>query len=371
MHTKEPYTIFKRPTKNGKNIYYYQFRKEDGTRSSAKSTGCTTLASARIFCNKLYNSGEFKKDSSLKFSVYVKNFFSENSLYYLWKVSNKQHISKETLLAYNKFLRNQLLPYFEDYRITEIKRADVKQWVIWANNKWAPKTVNNAQTVLNIIFKQAIDEDIISVNPCYNISFRDTEKKKRELLTLEEVKAIYNSEKWWYDNKLIFLLDIVTGMRISEVVALKNEFICENYIKVEHSYSRAFGLGETKTYMNRCVPIPEDLAKKLFSEREFLFINHKGKNKGKPLNITTFNDNLRIIYESLGIDKKKRNLNVHTNRNFFISYLESKNVPEPKIRAVVGHKDSSMTGLYTYWKPEMFPEVYKVQLELYNYITRG
>ena len=371
MRSKEPYTMFKRPTKNGKAVYYYQYRKDDGTRSTAKSTGCTTLASARIFCNQLYNSGEFKKDSQLKFSVYVKDFFSESSIYYLWKVSNKQHISKETLLAYNKFLRNQLVPFFNNYKVTEINRSDVKKWVIWANEKWSPKTVNNAQTVLNIIFKQAIDDGIIDVNPCYNISFRDVPKKQRDLLTLEEVKAIYNSDKWWYDNKLIFLLDIVTGMRISEVVALKNENVYENYLQVVHSYSRKFGLGNTKTYLNRFVPVPAELSKKLYFEREYLFINRKGKNNGKPLNITTFNDNLQIIYESLGIDSRKRNLNVHTNRNFFISYLQSENVPESKIRAVVGHKDSTMTGLYTYWKPEMFPEVYEAQKKLYDFIIRG
>ena len=48
----------------------------------------------------------------------------------------------------------------------------------------------------------------------------------------------------------------------------------------------------------------------------------------------------------------------------FISYLESKNVSEPKIRAVVGHKDSSMTDLYTYWTPDMFPEIYAAQEEM-------
>ncbi|SEP79321.1 Site-specific recombinase XerD [Treponema bryantii] len=369
MRVTEPYTIFPRTLSSGKTVYYYQFRDDKGHRSSAKSTGCTTISSAKRFCQKLYNEGAFKKDSSLSFSVYTQDFFSEHSRYYKWKVANKERISRETMLAYDKFLRNQLIPFFSDYKITAIKRSDVKEWVIWANDKWSPKTVNSAQTVLNLIFKQAIDEEIIENNPCYNLSFRTIQKKHRELLTIEEVRDLYNNGKWWYDNKLIFLLDIITGMRISEVVALQSEDIHDNYIDVKHSYSRQFGLGSTKTNECRFVPIPTELAKTLRLRRGFLFINHEGQNIGKPLNINSFYTNLTENYTYCGIDYKSRGLTVHTNRDFYNTYLESENVPEPKIRAVIGHKDSSMTNLYTYWKPDMFSEVYSAQEKLYRIIT--
>ena len=369
MRVTEPYTIFPRTLASGKTVFYYQFRNEKGRRSAAKSTGCTTLSSARRFCQKLYNSGAFKTASRLTFSNYTENFFSTESRYYKWKVANKERISPETMLAYNKFLRNQLTPYFADFMMTEIKRSDVKEWVIWANEKWAPKTVNSAQTVLNLIFKQAIDEELVENNPCYNLSFRTIHKKQRELLTIAECRDLYNNGKWWYDNQLIFLLDIITGMRISEVVALQSEDVHENYLDVRHSYSRQFGLGSTKTNECRFVPIPAVLAKTLQLRDGFLFVNHEGQNIGRPLNINSFYTNLTDNYTLCGIDYKKRGLTVHTNRDFYNTFLESENVPEPKIRAVIGHKDSSMTNLYTYWKPDMFTEVYAAQDKLYRMIT--
>ena len=219
MRVTEPYTIFPRTLNSGKTVYYYQFRDEQNRRSSAKSTGCTTLAAAKRFCQKLYNEGEFKTGSHLTFSVYTKDFFSESSRYYKWKIANKERISLESLLAYDKFLRNQLLPYFADYRIDNIKRATVKEWVIWANEKWSPKTVNSAQTVLNLIFKQAIDDEIVEYNPCAGLTFRTIEKKARELLTIEEIKIMYHCGKWWYDNQLILLLHMNTSMRTSEILA--------------------------------------------------------------------------------------------------------------------------------------------------------
>ena len=371
MRVTEPYTIFPRKLPSGKTVYYYQYRDALGRRTTAKSTGCITLASAKRFCQKLYNAGAFKKDNALTFGAYTKDFFSEKSRFYKWKIANKERISRETLLAYDKFLRNQLTPYFNDVCVTKIKRADIKEWVIWANDKWSPKTVNSAQTVLNLIFKQAIDDDIVEYNPCSNLTFRTIQKKERELLTIAECRDLYNCGRWWYDNQLIFLLDIITGMRISEVVALHSDNIYENYIDVCHSYSRQFGMGGTKTNESRFVPIPAVLSEKLRLKQGFIFTNHEGKNKGKPLNINSFYTNLLDNYIYCGIDYKKRGLTVHTNRDFYNTFLQSENVPEPKIRAVIGHKDKSMTNLYTYWKPEMFPEVYKAQLKLYKEITDG
>lgn len=371
MRVTEPYTIFPRKLKSGKTVFYYQFRDDAGKRSTAKSTGCKTLSSARRFCQKLYNSGELVTNSDQSFLNYTKDFFSENSRYYRWKIANKERISKESLVAYDKFLRNQLLPYFADFTVTKIKRADIKEWVIWANDRWSPKTVNSAQTVLNLIFKQAIDDEIVEYNPCANLTFRTIQKKERELLTLQEVKQLYSCGRWWYDNQLVFLLDIITGLRISELVALRSENIHENYLDIKHSYSRQFGLGNTKTNESRYVPIPSTFSDILRIRDGYIFVNHEGRNKGKPLNINSFYTNLIDNYAYCGIDYKTRRLTVHTNRNFYNSYLLSQNVPEPKVRAVIGHKDSSMTNLYTYWKPEMFPEVYEAQLKLYKEITNG
>lgn len=371
MRVTEPYTIFPRTLPSGKTVFYYQFRDINNKRSTPKSTGCTTLSAAKRYCQKLYNEGAFKSNKHFLFSVYTQDFFSENSRYYKWKIANKERISFESMLAYDKFLRNQLMPYFKDFEISKIKRADVKEWVIWANDKWSPKTVNSAQTVLNLIFKQAIDDEIVEYNPCSNLTFRTVEKKERELLTIQEVKEMYHNGKWWYDNQLIFLLDIITGMRISEIVALQSENIFHNYIDVKHSYSRQFGLGNTKTSENRYVPIPNELAESLKIRKGFLFVNHEGQNRGKPLNINSFYTNLREVYTQCNIDYKSRHLTVHTNRNFYNSYLQSQNVPEPKIRAVIGHKDPTMTNLYTYWKPDMFPEVYEAQYKLYKEIING
>lgn len=363
MRVTEPYTLFKRTLKTGKVVYYYQFRDADGCRSNPKSTGCSTLSQAKRFCQKLYNDGFFRQFSSLNFEVFTRDFFSHESEYYRWKIVNKDNITDETLLAYRKLLRYQLLPFFSSFSLKDITRSDVKQWIIWCSSKWSAKTTNNAQTVMNIIMNQAVDKQLIDFNPLSNLKFRKVEKKKREILTKTEIKEIYNSGLWKCEMcREVFLVAAITGMRISEIVALTDNDVSENYINVAHSYSRYFGIGDTKTHTSRFVPKPKSLI--LHSGNDFIF-----QDMDKPLGISKLYHAFMSVCDKLKIDCKSRNVTLHTLRNFFISYLQSENVSEPKIRAIVGHKDSSMTGLYTYWTPEMFPEIYEAQEKLYHEIT--
>lgn len=370
MRISEPYIIFPRTLKSGKVVYYYQFRTDTGARSTAKSTGCTSLSQAKRYCNKLYNQGEFKKNSSNTFSVYTKDFFSKDSQFYLWKKASRMNITDSTLLNYSQILEYRLLPFFADVQICNITRTLVKQWVIWASKKWSIKSVNNAQSVLNLILKQAVDDELLDFNPAMGLSFRRIEKKQRVLLTLEEIIQIYHSPLWKHEiSKNIFLLSTITGMRVGEIIALKQENIFETYIDVKHSYNKAVHqLGETKTHEKRLVPIPQGLT---FLKANLGDIWIFEGNRKRPFNDSLIIKDLHYICECMGIDWKARGVTIHSMRNFFISYMQMQNISQPKIRAVVGHKDSTMTGLYTYWKPDMFPEIYEEQLNLYKTIIKG
>ena len=363
MRVTEPYTIFSRKLPSGKVVYYYQFRDENGLRSNAKSTGQTTLAGARRVCQKLYNEGKFKKYSSTCFSNFTKDFFTKDGDFYKWKKVNNEKLTDETLLAYNKFLRNQLLPYFADVQIDSITKSTVKQWIIWASEKWSAKTVNNAQTVLNIILKQAVDRNLIAFNPAQGLAFRKITRKTRELLSVKELRLIYHSDLWYRESdRNLFLLQAITGLRIGEAIAIQKADIKKNYLDIKHSYSNQFGLGDTKTKVCRCVPVPVDFP---FPKKDgFIFCD----DNGEPTNIRTFHYHFTKVMESLKIDVKERGLTTHTLRNFYISYLRSENVTDAKIKAVVGHKTNDVTDWYTFWKADMFPEVYSAQLKLYEEI---
>ena len=324
------------------------------------------MSKARRFCQQLYNSGSLFVDNSITLADFSCGFFSDDGEFAQWKKVNGSPLKPETARRYNTAITKHIIPFLGDYRLGDITRDVCKQWIMWASERWSPKTVNLAQGTLNLILESAMEKDIINRNPLYRLGFRNIEKKKRQLLTVEELRALYAGQWPTELHREMFLLAAVTGMRLGEIVALQSSDIHEGFIDVHSDYSDRYGFQETtKTSMNRCVPIPEGF---VFPKSEgFVFSRSDGS---KPVKGHCLYNALTRRCDSLGIDKKARGITFHSLRSFFISYLQSQNVNESKIRAVVGHADETMTDIYTYWTPDMFPEVYEAQKKLFSEITK-
>lgn len=372
MRFTEPYTIFLRTLPSGKSVYYFQYRDENGIRSPAYSTGTNKLSQARRICQKLYNEGKFNTNSGTLFKSFATGFFDDTSSYRKWKITNNEDLAPSTLDSYKRLLENQLLPYFGEMQIRKISTNTVKEWIIWLNEHWSPKTSNNAQSVFNIIMKSAKEKRLIKEVPSADLSFRKIKKKHRELLTVEELHKIYISNGWhWEVARLAFLVTALTGMRIGEVVGLQSFEVENDRLNVEHTLHPRFGLGPTKTRVCRFVPIPTILNLKSKCGKTWAF---QKPTEDAPVLAGYVYKRLMAICKELNIDTKARGITVHSLRNMFISYMRGSTFGETidlKIKAVVGHADSTQTDWYTYWTPEMFPEIYEVQEKLYKQITIG
>jgi len=370
MRITEPYTIFPRTLPSGRTVYYYQYRDENGRRSPAYSTGTDKLSQARRICQKLYNEGKFQTNSGLLFKTFATGFFDEGSAYRKWKATSGDDLAPSTIASYTKLLNYQLLPYFGDMQLRKINTDTVKQWIVWINENWSAKTSNNAQSVLNIIMKSAKEKRLIKEVPSADLSFRKIKKKHRELLTVDELHKIYTLGDWrWEVARRAFLVCAITGMRIGEVVGLQTYEVGEDRLNVEHSMHPYFGLGETKTRVCRYVPIPPSLNLKSKCGTTWAFTK---PDSDEPVRAGYIYKRLMDICASMNIDTKERGITLHSLRNMFISYMRGSTFGEnidAKIKAVVGHADETMTDWYTYWTPEMFPEIYEVQEKLYKQIT--
>lgn len=372
MRITEPYTIFPRTLPSGRTVYYYQYRDENGRRSPAYSTGTDKLSQARRICQKLYNEGKFNSETGLLFKTFAAGFFDEDSPYRKWKKTSGNELAPSTLASYIKLLNYQLIPYFGDMQLHKITTDTVKNWIVWLNENWSAKTSNNAQSVFNIIMKSAKEKRLIKEVPSADLSFRKVKKRTRELLTVEEISSVYKSDLWrWESARRAFLTCCITGMRIGEVTGLQSVEVGEDRLNVQHSLHPQFGLGATKTRVNRFVPIPPAMNLKASCGSKWAF---QRPTKEEPVSANFIYKRLIAICEDLHIDNKSRGITVHSLRNFFISYMRGSTFGsniDLKIKAVVGHADESMTDWYTYWTPEMFPEIYEVQEKLYLQITGG
>lgn len=304
----KPYSIFKCHT----GIYYVQFRLEDGSRSTSKSTGCRIRAEAERKAMEWVVNGNIPtringKEESESFSSVDKikilndlrtfDFTNEEVKSIVKILKDRNYITSavihkspedkplsDFLLNFwdyekspyvkEKKLKNQTIhqsycatmksrvmiywiPMFEGRSVGSITRKDVQ--TIFDNEsvlKLAPKTINSIVSSITVPLKWAFYNDLTE-NNCFDGILKCGQKsKKRDILTLEQAAAVFKSP-WENDSaKLANELAFYTGMRQGEIAGLQLQDIGIDRIYIRHSWSKYEGLKETKTNESREIKIP-------------------------------------------------------------------------------------------------------------------
>ena len=97
-------------------------------------------------------------------------------------------------------------------------------------------------SMMNKAFKIAVSEKYIIFNPANSEIIKkpnsDKESKKVEALTIDEQKKLINILDLTKQYDLIILMQLYTGMRIGEVLALEIYNITENAIYIQRTLTR-------------------------------------------------------------------------------------------------------------------------------------
>lgn len=309
--------------------------------------------------------------STLLFGTYANHWFDDGSPWLEDKLSEgtetKPAISLSTITSYRLNLEKHILPFFAKFKLCDIKPSNIKHFrtELIQEKELSRKTVNNVIGVMRIITDYALADNIIMFDPFRGIKPLRIENDTRDSFTYKEALKIFHSQ-WSNENvRVVSLVAALTGMRISEIFAIGKHSLFKNYIDVKQQIYRGI-LCPCKTKEKRKVPIPVELYQLLCqkiseSDTDFCF---------DDINATLVLRHLNKNLDSLNMteEKKQRNLCNHSWRHFFNTYLLANNIPEIKVKAVLGHSSGvgSMTDRYTNWRPEMFPEVYVLQEKLFN-----
>ena len=88
----------------------------------------------------------------------------------------------------------------------------------------------------------------------------------------------------------------------------------------------------------------------------------------KPMSKSYIAKNLYKALEKIGISEEERierNLTFHSHRHTLNTILRAAGVPDAIIRMMTGHRNQSMTELYTHFRKEDYSEVAKVIEDLF------
>jgi integrase len=338
-----------------------------------------TKTAAREYCN-----GLLKEDKLVPLNMpgsrcptleeFARDFWDYEKSEYIRSRKGRSKITRT--YAYNaaNVTKNQILPVFGKRRLDTITQAEVDKWLTsYAERGLKAASMNSAFQRLQTMMNWAVFKKLIKFSPCNGIQKLVADKKKVEVLTLEEVNRLFPMEYTDVWNSRIFYtlykLACCTGMRIGELIGLKGSCVFDNCISVEAQYSKAYGYRETKTHTDRLIPVPDKMIEELkclkkMNGKEFVFSDDGGK---EPVGYYQVSKNLRKALERIGIsveEQKRRNLTNHSFRYFLNTLLIDKNVNTAKIHAVTGHTNDDMTKRYTSIDALEYAEVLKVQENL-------
>jgi len=212
-----------------------------------------------------------------------------NDVYEMWK-NDKTGLKQTTRGNYTYMYEHFVKDTFGKRKIQMIRRSDVRRYYngLLDTKRLAMMTLDNIHTVLHQVFKIAVEDGYIRINPSDDIlgevkRAHCYEMPKRHALTILQQDAFINflakteAYKHWLP---LFTFFLGTGCRVSEVTGLRWEDVHmkENYVEINHNmvyYQRNkgkcyFSVTTPKTEAGcRIIPLLPEVKQALVDEREY------------------------------------------------------------------------------------------------------
>lgn len=257
--------------------------------------------------------------------------------------------------------------------------------------------ISKVYMLLNGIFNKAMILNIINTSPFMikgSIIKPKSSKmdKKIEAFTIEEQKLFINQLKLNdYKYKDVFFLLIETGMRVSEVLALRREDIDfeKNIIHIKRTLTKdkedRVKVGETtKTYSGiRDIPLSQRVRNILINNtnEDYLFL----MDNEEFIPASTINSHFKRICKDAGIrtctsiierngkkiNLKSSNVNTHMLRHTYATRCIEAGISPVVLQRLLGHKDiettlNTYTSVFNRFKMDEIDKVYSYlkQLEI-------
>lgn len=342
-----------------------------GKRKQKKKRGFTTRKAAQDAVADLIanlNKGTHVNESNIKFEDFAEEWIS------MYQASGKVKIST---IRVRRHEIKRLLDYFAKLKIREISRKKYQDTLNGLHNRgFATNTIDGAHRTGRMIFKKAVEMEIIKKDPSeYAVAPRrqktvdelEQEKEVPNYLEKEELAMFLRMAKkhGLGIDHIVFKVLAYTGMRVGELSALKWSDIDleEGTIGITKTYynpknnTKQYQLLTPKTLTSkRNIDIDPSVIsdleehkalqnkihmkhRKTYHDENFVFTNLE-RNHGYPLLIKMIDLRMDRL---LKLAKLNESLTPHSLRHTHTSLLAEAGANLPEIMERLGHKDDDTT----------------------------
>ncbi len=282
-------------------------------------------------------------------------FFVNKFLSYL---QTEKRYSVHTNLAYQMDIE-QFLDFtviVNENELAEVTPLVIRGWIVdLIDKEYTKRTVNRKLSSLRSFFKWLKREAVIQHNPMQKVQGPKTEKRlpsfaRSSDLTIEKMEQVFTSSFEGVRNRLIVEVFYQTGMRLSELINLKNSDIEKDRIKVVGKRNK-----------ERIIPISSLLFEKIQEYRKQLSLNDL---EGVFLFLLSNGNKVyakfvyRIINTYLGQVTNLDKCSPHVLRHTFATHMLNNGAGLETLKDLLGHANLSATQVYTHNSFKQLTNIY-------------
>lgn len=284
---------------------------------------------------------------------------------FLQYIQFEKRCSSHTLIAYKNDLSQFSEYLFTRYQLKNIEEANyqfIRSWIVeLMENKISSRSINRKLSSLKSFYKYLLKEGLLEINPFLKVISPKFSKKLPDFVEKKGMEQLFSEVHFdnsfeGIRNRLILEIFYATGMRLSELIGLKDsdiDTIKEN-LKV---------LG--KRNKERIIPFSSNLAEVIIEYIDFkqkfftdviiddYFLLTKKGNKMYAVGVRRMVQN--YISKITTIEKRSP----HVLRHTFATHMLNNGADLNAIKELLGHANLSATQIYTHNTIEQLKKVYK------------
>lgn len=275
----------------------------------------------------------------------------------------EKRFSPNTVTAYKKDLYqfSEFIISFEP-NLLAITHQQVRNWIVSLMDQGLePKSINRKISSLRSFYKFLQREGHLKSSPMLHVKAPKIPKRLPVVITEQKMDSLLDGLNLFSDdfdgirNRLILELLYGTGMRLAELVGLKDDDVdvYENQIKV---------LG--KRNKERIIPISKVLTQ-LITDYQKLKLNQNFNTKSSALIVTKEGRDAypkfiyRIVNSILSVISTQEKKSPHVLRHSFATTLLNRGADLNAIKELLGHSSLAATQVYTHNSVEKLKSIYK------------